>query len=222
VQTPLARRGFVFTRWLWPTPHCIGGESLSPMLSAPRGPEPNAPRSVPIPTGSPSRFRMGLRRLGHLLTAQKFHGSNPRRDVGVMDLVRGNSPVVGACVRPLAAGPAAVRCAICGRPQRRRLARGLKLAGDGDHELLLRPDGRRRNARALRGAAPERRVAPSHARRDPAVAAAPRPEEPTEETPPARSVERGLRNRRSEVRILSAEGTLLRVADRLRVLGQVV
>jgi hypothetical protein len=121
----------------------------------------------------------------------RFDRSTRRRPLAeAMDLVRGSSPVVRACVRPPAVDPAALRCAICGPTQRRRLARGLKLAGDGDHELLRRPDRRRRKARALRGAAPERRVAPSHARRDPVAAAAPRPEEPTEETLPGRSVER--------------------------------
>jgi hypothetical protein len=44
----------------------------------------------------------------------------------------------------------------------------------GDHDLPRgRPDRRRRSARALRGAAPKRRVAPAHARRDPSAAAAP-------------------------------------------------
>jgi hypothetical protein len=40
----------------------------------PRGPEPNTPRFEPIPGDSPNHFRMGLRRLGRLLTARRSTG----------------------------------------------------------------------------------------------------------------------------------------------------
>jgi hypothetical protein len=46
-----------------------------------RGARADTPRFGPIPGGSPNHFRMGLRWLGRLLTAQRVHGSTRRRDV---------------------------------------------------------------------------------------------------------------------------------------------